>query len=341
MKNLTYLYIVLTVILLPGCSAFYEEEPANNAEAIFENLWYTFNEEYAVFDERGVDWDEQYDIYRPQVDATTTDDELFTIISEMLTPLDDGHVTLTAPGKQVFFGNKIRREKIEDELFDIEVVKSNYLEPGFKIGDDGSDKAPYVYGKLKNSNAAYIYFRYVGDNFFVLDEFLDAFPDVDGYVIDLRHNDGGDFTYCYSEIGRLVGQERFVFRSKTKNGKGKDDYTDWHEWFIKPAGIFIDKPISVLADRYTISAGERAVMAFDVLPNATLVGDTTNGAHATLMGRELANGWFYSLVTQKVETEKGKSLEGIGIAPDVLIKNTQAGMANGIDATLEEGIARL
>ena len=27
--------------------------------------------------------------------------------------------------------------------------------------------------------------------------------DVNGLIIDLRHNDGGDFTYCFSEIGRL------------------------------------------------------------------------------------------------------------------------------------------
>ena len=55
----------------------------------------------------------------------------------------------------------------------------------------------------------------------------------------------------------------------------------------------------------TISAGERAVMAFDVLPNVMLVGETTNGAHGTNIGRELANGWFYTLVTQKVELSDG------------------------------------
>jgi carboxyl-terminal processing protease len=99
----------------------------------------------------------------------------------------------------------------------------------------------------------------------------------------------------------LTSQSRFVFRSKTKNGKGKNDFTPWKEWYIKPKGEYINKPIVVLTDRFTISAGERATMAFKTLPNVTVLGDTTNGAHGTMIGRELANGWFYSLVPQKVE----------------------------------------
>lgn len=338
MKTFYILFILFSLsLLLSSCSTLLVEEPANNPEAIFDNLWTTFDEEYAVFAERNVNWDDQYEIYRPQVDALTTDDELFDILSEMLTPLDDGHITLTAPGKQIFFGNKIRREKIDDALFDIDVVKT-YLEPGFEEGDDNSDEAPYIYGKLKDQDVAYIYFRYVGDNFFVLNDFLEKYNDVNGYIIDLRHNDGGDFTYCYSEIGRLVDEERYVFRSKTKNGPGENDYTEWHRWSVFPDGAFVNKPIAVLADRYTISAGERAVMAFDVLPNVTIMGDTTNGAHSTLVGRELANGWFYSLVTQKVEVADGESYEGIGLAPDVVVKNTLAEVTAGVDKLLESAV---
>ncbi len=336
MKTYSIVFILLSLIL-SSCTTLLVEAPANNPEAIFENLWNTFDEEYAVFEERSIDWDAQYNTYRPQVDALTSDDELFSILTEMLTPFDDGHITLTAPGKQVFFGNKIRREKIDDALFNIDVIKT-YLEPGFEVGDDNTDQAPYIFGKVKDENVAYIYFRYVGDNFIVLNDFLEKYKDVNGYIIDLRHNDGGDFTYCYSEIGRLVDEERYVFRSKTKNGKGDNDYTEWHRWSVFPEGAYVDKPIAVLTDRYTISAGERAVMAFDVLPNVTIMGDTTNGAHATLVGRELANGWFYSLVIQKVEVADGESYEGIGIAPDVLVKNTIDEISNGVDQVLENAV---
>ncbi|MBL7844934.1 MAG: S41 family peptidase [Cyclobacteriaceae bacterium] len=326
---------VLTTIL-SGCEKIFIEPPANNPEAIFENLWNTFNEEYAPFEERDVDWPAAYNTFRPLVNANTTDDELFEVLSEMLKVFDDGHINLTAPNRQVFNSNKIRRELIDDGLFSRPVIKT-YLEPDFRVGRDES----FLYGKIINQNVAYINFDYVGDNFLVLNDFLNKYKDVNGFIIDLRHNQGGDFTYCFSEIGRLTNQSRYVFRSKTKNGKGENDFTDWMEWHIKSSGEFVDKPIIVLTDRYTISAGERSVMAFKTLPNVTLVGDTTSGAHGTMIGRELANGWFYSLVIQKVEMADGKSYEGIGIAPDVYLKNELEEINMAIDRTLEYAIDQL
>lgn len=171
--------------------------------------------------------------------------------------------------------------------------------------------------------------------------FLDDYSYVNGFIIDLRHNKGGDFTYCYSEIGRFTNQPRFVFSSKTKNGPGPDDYTEWYEWYIHPKGEYVDKQIIVLTDRYTISAGERAVIAFKMLSNATLIGDTTNGAHGTMIGRELSNGWFYSLVPQKVAFFDGHSYEGIGLAPDIYSKNLLSEINIGIDETLQTAIDEL
>ncbi len=330
------LAVSLLFVIMAGCEKFFIEPPKNNPEAVFENLWTTFHEEYAPFEERSINWQEEYERFRPMVNPNTTNDELFSVLSMLLETLDDGHVSLTAPDRDVFYSNKIRREQADSELFSIPVIK-NYLETGFKEGDENS----YIYGKIKNENVAYIYFDYVAENFFKLNNFLNEYGSVNGYIIDLRHNQGGDFTYCFSEIGRLTDQSRYVFRSKTKNGKGQNDYTDWHEWYISPKGEYIGKPIVVLTDRHTISAGERSVMAFQTLPNVTVMGDTTNGAHGTMIGRELANGWFYSLVPQKVELSDGRSYEGIGLAPDMYIKNDLPDIRAGIDNTLQSAIDRL
>lgn len=337
MKSLKNILIVAILSLATvSCEKMFVEEPSNNPEAIFENLWTTFNEEYAVFEERKVNWNAEYANFRPMVNATTTDEELFGILSQMLAKLDDGHVNLTAPNREIFYSNKIKNELIDDKLFSIPVVKT-YLESGYKEGEEHS----YIYGKIKNENVAYIYFDYVAENFFKLEDFLNEYNNANGFIIDLRHNQGGDFTYCFSEIGRLTDKSHYVFRSKTKNGKGQDDYTDWHEWSIQPEGDYINKPIIVLTDRYTISAGERAVMALKTLPTVKTMGDTTNGAQGTMIGRELANGWFYSLVTQKTEMFDGKSYEGIGLAPDIYSKNALSDISTGIDKTLQTAVDRL
>jgi carboxyl-terminal processing protease len=337
MKKINFIAAgLLLLTIMTACEKTFVAAPENNPEAVFENLWQTFAEEYAPFEERGVDWNAQYRHFRPMVTPNTSDEELYTIAAQMLSTLNDGHVTLTTPNKEVFNANRIFREQVDDKLFDRTLIKT-YLESGYKVGDKDS----YFYGKIKNQRIGYIYFDYVAENFFKMADFLNEYVQMDGLIIDLRHNQGGDFTYCFSEIGRLTDQSRYVFRSKTKNGKGVNDYTDWQEWHIQPKGNYVNKPIVVLADRYTISAGERSLMAFKTLPNVTIVGDTTNGAHGTMIGRELANGWYYSLVPQKVELFDGQSYEGIGIAPDIRVQNQVSEMNQGIDRTLQMAIDTL
>lgn len=342
MRKLIKIFILCSVITLNlSCEKLFVEQPGNNPESIFENLWQTFHELYAPFDERNVNWNTEYTNYRPLVNQNTSDEELFTILSQMLAKLDDGHVSLTAPGREIFFANKIRREKIDDALFNKTNIKENYLEPGYEVGAEFDIEESYISGKIKGKNIGYIFFDNVGENFFRLNDFLEKYESADGIIIDLRHNQGGDFTYSFSEIGRLTNERRYVFRSKTKNGTGEGDYTPWKEWYIEPSGDYLNKTVIVLTDRYTISAGERAVMAFRSIPNVTIIGDTTNGAHGTMIGRELANGWFYSLVPQKVELFDGYSYEGIGLAPDIYIKNNYTDVLNGLDNTLQRAIDEL
>lgn len=338
MKNKAlYVALLATIALAPACrKTFFEPEPANNPEAIFEDFWTSFQENYAPFAERGVDWQAQYDQFRPQVHAGISDDELHGILSQMIAALDDGHVTLTAPDRPVFFSNRYFNERIGDERFDLGVVKRHYLAGGFEATRDDD----CVHGLLPDGNA-YIFFRYVGSNWDVLNDLLEKYRDAKGLVVDLRHNLGGDFTYAFTNMGRLTAEKRLVFRSKTKNGPAAADFTPWHDWALEPKGEFCDKRIVVLTDRFTISAGERATMAFRTLPDAVLVGDTTNGGHSTMMGRELANGWKYTIATQKVQMADGRSYEGIGIAPDHVVRNHPAELANGYDAVLEKAMKLL
>lgn len=330
-----YFLLLLLPLLVVSCEdVFFQPTPDAQPEAIFDNLWTVFNEDYGPTTERHIDWNELYATYRPLVHASSSDDELHTIITGMLAHLNDGHVNLYAPNRPNFNANYIRNFKIDDSLFNLRNIKENYLENGYQNGEDDA----YVYGKIQNKNIGYIYFDYIGDNFFILNNFLDANQNAEGIIIDLRHNQGGDFTYCYSESGRLTNEKRLAFSSRTKNGKGPDDFTAWTDWFLEPSGTYFDKPIVVLTDRYTISAGERAIMAYRTLPNVTIIGDTTCGAMATLVGRELANGWYFSIPTQNTLLPDGRTYEGIGLPPEVRFVNQIEDVRQGVDKTLERAI---
>ncbi|MCV9386979.1 S41 family peptidase [Reichenbachiella ulvae] len=335
MKKYKYAILFFAFLTIVSCKkVIFEPEPENNPEAIFENLWTTFNTDYAPFEERGVDWNQQYDIYRPQVNASTTDEELIIIIKNMLRSLDDGHVSFTTPNADVYYSNYIIDQRIDDELFDLELIKSNYLQNDYQQSENNLN----TYGWL--GTIGYWHIGAIGLNMFDINSILDFFSIADGLIVDLRHSKGGNFTYAFSEFGRFTKEDRLVFKSKTKNGPGPNDYTDLYDWYISPAGSYFNKPIVLITDRYTISASERTAMAFKSLPNVTTVGDTTNGAIATKIGKELANGWFYSIVTQKTYYKDGNTFEGVGIPPDIFIKNTTAEMAAGQDKTLEEALAQ-
>ena len=63
----------------------------------FDIFWATFNENYPFFTLRGIDWAAQYETYRPQVSSSTNEQSLFQILSNMVAPLDDSHVSIISP----------------------------------------------------------------------------------------------------------------------------------------------------------------------------------------------------------------------------------------------------
>jgi len=332
MKNLTII-LFLSLSILSCRDTFFEEEPINEPEEIFEDMWNTFDTDYAVFEERGIDWQDEYNNFRPLVTSRTSQEELYTIFTQLLGKLNDGHVSLVAPNKKVFNSNSYFDQNKRDGLFNMSIIKSNYLKGNFIEEFEGHN----IYGKI--DDIGYWHMKFITENLENTDAILNYMEDTKGLIIDLRNNQGGDMTYSFTSFGRLTEIERPTHRSKTKNGPGENDFTPWYDWNLYPETPYFDKPIVMITDRYTISAGERTTMILKTLPNVIHIGDTTNGSLSTKIGKELANGWYYSVSPQKIEFIDGRSYEGIGLIPDVYVKNTLEEIASGQDRTLELAIA--
>lgn len=71
-------------------------------EKNFEVFWQTFEDNYAFFKLRNIDWKATYKKYRWKVDSTTSDDSLFSILSQMVAPFNDDHINIIIPGKRQF-----------------------------------------------------------------------------------------------------------------------------------------------------------------------------------------------------------------------------------------------
>lgn len=306
-------------------------------EETFEQMWEEVSATYGGFSLRNVDWDAAYDAYRPLVSDDMSDDEFFNVLTEMLSETDDGHVHLIAPGREEWFANRIYREKIGLARFDLELVRETYLGGDYETGDYGE----YTLGELPNG-ATYLYLPFISSEVFILQEARARAEKSGGLVLDLRHNGGGDMTWAYYELEQWTSKDRPVSRSRTRNGPERNEFTAWYDWEIRGRGTDIDFPVKVLTDRYTISAGERTVMALATLENVSFIGEPTNGSIATSVGRELLNGWYLTIGTQEVFFPDGETtIEAIGFMPDTLIENDEADMARGIDAVLDEAMLQL
>ena len=91
------LNILLSVLLLLLTSCVDQEEYNDDTRGNFEALWHIMDEHYCFFDEKNVDWNAVHSRYAPQAAGSLSRQQLFDLLSAMLSELRDGHVNLYAP----------------------------------------------------------------------------------------------------------------------------------------------------------------------------------------------------------------------------------------------------
>ena len=322
-----------------GCEKlFFEPDPANTPENNFEIFWKDFDLYYAQFQIRNINWDSVYAGTRPHISSATTERELFGTLSNIVSMLDDMHTSLYTPLGDVYWRSRAQG-----------VYPSRKFINPCKYIVCGSNQATIMESRMcKNKNIGYInIYTFEGsgssslfdDRYLLIDDILQQFKDTKGLLIDVRWNGGGNSGNAELVASRFADQKRVYTKFLMKNGPGKNDFSEWKTRSISPNGSFhYTKPVIVLSSRGTSSAAEDFVMAMQVLPQVTIVGDTTGGGIGNPIFRELPNAWTYRLSTKIGATAEGSIIEGKGIPPDVPVITTIADSLRGVDRIVEKGI---
>jgi carboxyl-terminal processing protease len=316
-----------------------DRDPQKN----FEVLWQTFYERYPFFELRKVDWKKQYATYRPKVTKHTTDDELFDILCQMIDPLDDGHVELIAGAhgnrKKRYFNPEPRprfwREFTSRQINQLfNTTEETLIANGFGT----LEKTPawmlrycrsQSFGYLRILELEGIKERKL---LAALDKIGEDFNELNGVIIDIRNNPGGDDSTAISIINRFCDRKRVAFHRRTKIGPGDDDFTGLRTWYIKPRGdAQFTGPIVLLTCDSVFSGGEVFALALRQLPYVTIIGDRTNGIFSYQLEKRLPNGWRYCLSYQKYFSADMVCYEGKGVPVDIELRNRKADISNGID----------
>ncbi len=342
MKKLFFIITSITLVTtLSSCDKILLTPKVNNDPVSnFEELWQSFDQMYGGFETKKINWDSLYQVYRPTVSEFSSDEDLYLTITSMLDALNDSHVFLfpTNPDLQGYTSGILGKLKTYSD-FKLSVVKANYLTEKLTSGES------MTYGLLEN-NLGYIHFGHFNENEKQyresLEKMITHFENTNGLIIDIRGNEGGTDQNAVYVAGHFAKERKAVFKFRLRNGVNHSDFTPFSEYFVQPEGkTQYNKSIVVLTNRFTISAAETFALSMRRHDEVTIIGDTTTGAFSDVIRKELPNGWAYGISVGDWRNFEGKSFEGIGLPPDILIQNEATEILNGIDAALNTAISTL
>jgi carboxyl-terminal processing protease len=312
-------------------------------EKNFEEFWMTFYNRYPFFELRKVDWKKQHDTFRPRITQQTSDDELFKILCQMIDPLDDGHVVLNAktgrnqrkrsfnPEPKPRFHQEFTKREIL-QLFN--TTKNTLVAQGF---EPLKETPAWILHYCRSREFGYVRILELEGVkkrklTLALDKIAEDFRDLDGFIIDIRDNPGGDDSIVLKIVNRFCDRKRVAFHRKTKIGPGEEDYTNLKTWNIKPKGaVQFTGPVALLTCDSVFSGGEVFALAMKQLPHVTIIGDHTNGIFSYQLEKKLLNGWRYRLSYQVYYSSNMECYEGKGVPADVTLLNKKADIENNVD----------
>ena len=142
-------------------------------------------------------------------------------------------------------------------------------------------------------------------------------PNLRGYVIDLRNNPGG----LLDQAIRVSSD--FLNGGVVVSTRGRNP-EDTERFDVKGNGdLTRGKPIEVLVNGGTASAAEILAGALQDNHRATIVGETSfgKGSVQTIIPLGGRDGGALRLTTARYYTPSGRSIQAIGITPDVAVSN--------------------
>ena len=315
-----------------------DERQKDNPYYNFQVFWDSFNEYYAFFDLYGVDWKEQYDKYYPKITKDLRNDELMTILVEMIEDLNDDHVSIEYNDEELSpYKDKPKWLKGSSIKELVEVVDQQYVKHMTYLL-----KRRIRYGWL-NERIAYMNLALMASDInqnnsleALIPNFEKALKELQHsqtLVLDLRFNQGGHDAVSLAYASYFADQKRLVFR---KHGRNKEKYTELVNKYIEPNGrVFYEGNIVILTSGATVSAAEIFLLAMEQLPNVKIVGEETAGFYSDTLPRILPNGATFNLSSERYYTPEGQLLEGKGIQPAVHIAIDLSAQQQGKDPALD------
>ncbi len=133
-----------------------------------------------------------------------------------------------------------------------------------------------------------------------------------GLVLDLRNNPGGVLNAAADVSDAFINDGKLVFT------KGRIDNSEF-EFNAKPGDIMNGLPLVVLINGGSASASEIVAGALQDHHRAIIMGSKSFGKGSVQTIQELRSGGAVKITTARYFTPSGRSIQGEGITPDIIL----------------------
>lgn len=371
--------VIVCFVLFSSCqdNNMSVNEPIPNSNKLFDDFWTKMNTNYVYWDIDTTDWNKIYYDYKPlfaKLDINQTKDltQAVEYFREITKGLIDCHYNIAFCNSlipnYIIFPSFERKQKCSyfHQRYNYSGIDRNYLDMDYQIGTTYSSfnyPLTVLSGTIENrilffsctEFALYDIFHSKTTNTvqktvqFFFDKLLNMPANIQGIIIDLRGNQGGDLGDLNFFVGHFIDSPLHFGYTQTKSGNGRLDFTPWIKAYVNPEpdGKKINLPIVILADIYSASMAEAVLMAFKAFPKCTFIGETTWGATGPLVETDVYNAGqfeiynFFTVTTAscKFKYLDNKIYEGIGFPPDIAISYDENSIINGRDVQLEKAIS--
>jgi len=135
-----------------------------------------------------------------------------------------------------------------------------------------------------------------------------------GLILDLRNNPGGLLTQAVEVVDEFIDEGIIVSVKGRNSGQNLDYYatknSEIHEF-----------PIAVLVNKGSASASEVVAEALQDYNRSTIIGTKTFGKGSVQTIIKLEDGSGLKITTAKFYAPSGRSINNVGVVPDVIVEN--------------------
>lgn len=327
------------------CKAPVDASPTAVLAALVE----TMSEHFAFFAERGMDWPSMAARATQAINANSTEAELFAEVSKLLAATNDAHATLRATvdgderrlitGRGDTLGALRSAFSAQSTIRVPTAFLANWsttirdnVNTGVLAGRGQTAlngqafwgvTAPTADGAKRSCYLSLAYLTdftkrggvaqdldAVNDQ---LDAIFSACADTNDFILDISQNRGGDDRVALAIASRFAQVSTPVFQ---KQAHAKSGRAPIQAFTVTPSTRpSWRKPVTVLIDSMTVSAGEVLAVSMRALRQTTLVGKPTRGSLSDALQKSLPNGWRFTLSNEIYTTPSGDLLEVHGVTP--------------------------